>query len=97
MDLKGPFHECLSRLFTSNEELVPRHYYRIYRETERRQRGLLYLQATSGGTASTFRRLDKAPTVDDDPSECIELSSRRSSAGRARSATASTAFVQPRR
>jgi len=57
----------------------------------------VYLQATSGGTASTFRRLDKAPTVDDDPSECIELSSRRSSAGRARSATASTAFVQPRR
>jgi len=68
-------------------------YYRIYRETEKRQRGLLYLQATS----SSLRRLDKAAAaaVDEDPSEYVEMSSRRSSCGRARSATVTTtAFVQ---
>lgn len=69
-------------------------YYRIYRETEKRQRGLLNLQAAS----SSVHRLDKAPAIEEDPSAYIEMSSRRSSFGRARSSTttsAATAFVQP--
>jgi len=66
-------------------------YYRIYRETERRQRGLLYLQATS----SSFSRLGKTPTIDEDPSMYVEMSSRRSSYGRTRLSTMSAnAFVQ---
>jgi len=66
-------------------------YYRIYRETEKRQRGLLYLQATS----SSFHRLDKAPTIEDDSPAYIEMSSRHSSFGRATTAiTSQNAFVQ---
>jgi len=70
-------------------------YYRIYRETEKRQRGLLYLQASG----SSFRQIDKTQTIEEDPSAYIEMSSRRSSCGRARSSTmttsaAATAFVQ---
>jgi len=67
-------------------------YYRIYRETEKRQRGLLYLQATN----SSFRRLDNTPTIEEDPAAYIEMSSRRSSFGRGASMIASTTnvFVQ---
>ena len=68
-------------------------YYRIYRETEKRQRGLLYLQATS----SSFRRLNRTSAIiEEDPSAYIEMSSRHSSCGRATSPIASSpnAFVQ---
>lgn len=67
-------------------------YYRIYRETEKRQRGLLYLQATN----SSFRRLDNTPTIEEDPPAYIEMSSRRSSFGRGASLITSTTnvFVQ---
>ena len=67
-------------------------YYRIYRETEKRQRGLLYLQATS----SSLRRLHKTPTIEEDPPAYVETSSRRSSGGRATStnATPTNVFIQ---
>ena len=67
-------------------------YYRIYCETEKRKRGLLYLQATS----SSVRRLNKTPTIEEDPAAYIEMTSRPSSRGRPTSVIASTpnAFVQ---
>jgi len=62
-------------------------YYLIYLETEKRQRGLLYLQATGTGSSSC-RRLNRTPTIEDDS---IEMSSRRSTSV---IASAPSAFVQ---
>ena len=61
-------------------------YYLIYCETEKRQRGLLYLQATT----SSCRRLNKTSTIEEDPTAYIEMSSRHSSYGRPTSAITSS-------
>ena len=67
-------------------------YYRIYCETEKRKRGLLYLQATSSSSC----RLNKPRTIEEDPAAYIEMTSRPSSCGQPTSMITSTpnAFVQ---
>jgi len=75
-------------------------YYLIYLETEKRQRGLLYLQATGSPGSSMRRRLNnKSPpttTIEEDPSAAfIEMSSRRSTSVHVTSsAPAAATFVQ---